>query len=71
VSIRTGTVRKTIPRDDKVHWVTKGLRAHGSLGRLDKDEINREPPTASVGKAGRFPIRLFPESAFLSLKDDP
>ena len=67
--IRTGNVRKTVPRDDKVHWVTKGSRAYGSLGRLDEDEINRGPLTATVAEADRFPQRPSHESAFLLSED--
>jgi hypothetical protein len=70
VSIRTGNVRKTIPRDDKVHWVTKGSRAYGSLGRLSEDEINGGPLTASVAEASRFPERPSHESVFPSSEDN-
>ena len=46
--------------------MTRGSRAHGSFGRLDEDEINREPPTAPMAEANRFPKRPFHEPALSS-----
>ena len=70
MSIRTGNLRKAVPKDDKVHSVARGSGAHGSLGRLDEDEINRGPPTAPVAEASRFPRCPSPEFVSLSFEDN-